>query len=797
MIKYLYSSIIVLCISITLGGCNYATHRTLSGNSVNEDEDPEPNYEVSLGEDYQNYVSYIFMGNRNENFSTYFNKYFTSLEDYDDGMKEYKTLVIANYNRRLDSIYTLPVISTSVKEKLNAVIAKCSKIIQYNKNTRFLDASVLLIGKSYYYLQDFFQSERKFNEFLSKLSMSKLSDEALLFLGKTKLRLKKIDEGLLILNNLVEKSNDSDIKSEASQELALYFISQNNLKNGIDFIRKSIELSKIKETRAENKFLLARLYTTYDLQKAGDEYISVYDITSDFDLKFYSKLNYAKVLDLSGKPKEAFKILEDLSHKYRDYIDLKQMAEIELANSINLQGNFAEAREKYFYVIETYPSTKSSSEAYYRLGKHFEDTEKDFLKAYICYKKVNEQYPFNDYSDFCALRSRTFDKYFTLIATINDTTRGEIPVEIKELEIYKQKIDIEKGIDKEKLKGKDNENKIKNPKGGGFNSRFMPLDSVNEKTNDSLKQILEKEEIETRKEKDKDTNSSIKQGNDSLKLILEKQKQDSVLFIQQIKEDSLKNVSSKLKEQNKYNAYLELSELFTYELNMTDSAEYYITKAINFSQDINNQTKANYFLAILYKNQNRVDEANLIYRKIIETNSNSIFANESRKILGVTVVELGQDESEKLYKEAEFSITTNLFREALKPLEFIIANFNSSPYYPQALFATGWIFENIIGNKDSMIYFYKKLNSEFPQSEYSQSISGKIAFYTVDTTIKKDSLLISNDTTKITIDSGKVLLDSINQDIKLIDNPADTTKQNDEMNKINGEEKNKELPNTK
>ena len=144
------------------------------------------------------------MGNRNENFSTYFNKYFKSLEDFNSALDEYKTLLIANYNRRLDSIYSLPVLSTYIKDTLNGVIAKCSKIIQYNKSSRFLDASVLLIGKSYYYLQNYFEAERKFNEFLAKLKMSKLTDEALLYLGKTKLRLKSEDDALLILNSLIE-----------------------------------------------------------------------------------------------------------------------------------------------------------------------------------------------------------------------------------------------------------------------------------------------------------------------------------------------------------------------------------------------------------------------------------------------------------------------------------------------------------------------------------------------------------------------------------------------------------------
>jgi tetratricopeptide (TPR) repeat protein len=797
LIKNIFYIAFALCISFTIAACNYATHRTLTGNQVTEDEDPEPDYRTTLSEDYQDYVSYIFMGNRNDNFSTYFNKYFTSLEEYDEGMKEYKTLIIANYNRRLDSIYTLPILSVNVKDKLNGVIAKCSKIIQYNKNSRFLDASVLLIGKSYYYLQDFYQSERKFNEFFSKLNISNLSDEAILYQGKTKLRLKKIDEGLLILNNLIDKSKDPDIKSEATQELALYYISQKNYKDGIDNIKKSIELTNNKENKAEKQFLLARLYTSIDPLKAKDEYLSVYDNTSDFDLIFYSRLNYAKVLNLSGKPKEAYALLDVLNYKYREYTDLRQLSDVELANSLNLQGSFSEAMKKYFSIIVTYPNSKASSEAYYKLAKHYEDTEHNYLKAFVCYKKVNEQNPYNDYSDFCALRVNTFNKYFTLIATINDTTKGEIPAEDVELEKYRKIIDIEKGIDKEKIKGNEKEKeKLKDPKGGGIKNNYSPMDSIVEKGREEKKKG--EEPLDSLKEQTIDTNTIINKGNDSLGLILEKNKQDSLLLIQKSKEDSILIVGIKSKEQNKFNAFLELSEIFIYELSKPDSAEFYISKAINFSQNPENQAKAYYFLATLYKNFNRQEEANQIFNKIIEISPGSVFANESRKNLGVTTIDIGKDEPEKLYNEAETSITTNLYREALKPLEYIISNYNTSTYYPRALYFTGWIFEYIIGNKDSMIYYYKKLNTEFPQSEYVQNITGKIGFYSVsDTTKTIDTLRTFNDSTKTGIDTTKLLLDSLNENMKLLDNPIDTTKLQDEQNPIKEEENIKEQPKKK
>jgi tetratricopeptide (TPR) repeat protein len=280
-------------------------------------------------------------------------------------------------------------------------------------------------------------------------------------------------------------------------------------------------------------------------------------------------------------------------------------------------------------------------------------------------------------------------------------------------------------------------------------------------------------------------------GTDSLKLIIEKLKQDSLQIIQQLKEDSLKNANIKIKEQNKFNAYLELSELFTYELNRSDSAQYYILKAIDYTQYSENKAKAYYFLATLYKNSNRLDDANTLFKKIIEISPNSVFANESRKLLGLKSVEIVKDDAEKLYKNVESKILTNQYRESIKILDSIISNYKTSIFYPKSLYTVGWVFENIYGNKDSMIFYYKKLNSEFPQSEYFPIIADKINFYTsIDSTHKKDTAIV-NDSIKIVNDTSKVTLDSLNLKNNLLDNlinidknPNDSTIMKNEENII-------------
>lgn len=85
-----FNSIFLISLFITavyVNGCDYTTHRTLSKETVTTDEEPDPDYKISLDHNYQDFVSFMFMGNRSESFSTYFNKFYTANEDYEEAFK--------------------------------------------------------------------------------------------------------------------------------------------------------------------------------------------------------------------------------------------------------------------------------------------------------------------------------------------------------------------------------------------------------------------------------------------------------------------------------------------------------------------------------------------------------------------------------------------------------------------------------------------------------------------------------------------------------------------------------------
>lgn len=692
---------------IYLTGCNYASHHTISKTNTDE-EDPEPVYETSLDPDYQDFVSYIYMGNRSNNFSTFFNVYYTAKQDFDLAMEEYRTTTLAAYNKRLDSLNINSALSSGGKEQLNNVIKGASKVIQYRKNSRFIDDAVLLIGKSYYFLNDFLQAERKFNEFLSKLSSSDLTDEAKLFLGKTKLKLGQVKDAETILKNLVTNSPNNSIKSEAAQDLAIYAVSKKDYETAIKYFEESVKFAVDSDKKAEKQYILAKIYAINKPLQAASQYKKAMDMTSDFDLSFYSKLNYAKSLVVIKDYRQAAKMLEELDSKYREYPEYKQLVELEMANNYYAQGNFKRALNKYYEVIVEYPGTISSADAYYYLAKYYEKEKDDYLNALVNYNKVGQESLYSDFAIESSKKSATLDRYFVLEATINQTDKREIPTENINVESFRRVFNDERGI--ESNSNKDGENNIPGQEEGspkGMKGRgYPPVDTY-------MLDSLDSGEEKTPKELNQKQNDQT--GTTPVDTLLNKT-EDPILI----------DTTTTEVADPRFDAYFEMAELFFYKLGRADSAEYYLETILRMYDDSDKISKVMYALANVYKNSGNTAKANEYFERVINEYPNSIFANESRKVLGRQIVEAEHDPSEDLFSDASSDVLNKRYDDAASKLRRLISEYPSSSFVPNSLYSLGWMYENVYGNNDSAIVYYSRLKDGYPQTSFYAQVSGKL-----------------------------------------------------------------------
>ncbi len=741
-LKYIFIFSFLLSVLILLNGCNFVTHRTLSKNAANnpETDDPEPDYNVSLDPNYQDFTSYLFLGNRIENFTAYFNKFFIASQDYETAMEEYRMALITEYSRRLDSLAITPPVSASVKDRLNKSIERASKIIQFHKNSKFIDQAVLLIGKSYYFMGDYFNAERKFNEFLSKLSSSEYADEAILYLGRTRIKLGKYDEGKQILSQLAKSSTDNEIKSLTMRDLGILSFNKGNIQDAINDFKVSIDFTKSKERKAEDQFILAKIISQYNPTLSANEYSKVTDYTSDFDLSFFARLNAAKGMIYNKSFAGADELLSDLRKKYRDVPSFTQLVDLEIANSLYGQNKIKDAKNKYFEIIVKYPGTVSAADAYYYLGKHEEEKNDNYLNALVNYRKAELENASSEYHDKSSKKASTLDRYFYLIGEVKDTSAVKIPTTNAEVEKYRSKYNEEKGIEQIKTqeneegntKGQNDGRQKGDGKGrsGGISSKYNinPSDSLkgnnNPEAGPSSNPTMNNP---GRGRNEKNTEKNKNTGNDSTE---DKSSEETGAVNNDSLDAIADSIKIKQKESRMFSAYYELAEIFIYSLSRADSAEKYLKILLSEFNAPEYKSKVLYTLGNFYKNNNRKSEADEIFSRIISDFPNTVYAIASKNVLGIKA-----NESDVIQKPADeiFVNAFNLYNEkkyndAINVLKEIEVRFPDDSVVAKSLYGIGFIYENGLSNKDSTVVYYRKLSERFPSSGYAENIAPKLEY---------------------------------------------------------------------
>ena len=667
---------------VLIESCSSFRYKTFDEDLLKKDDDPEPNYNITMSKDYQDFTTYMFMGNRIENFSTYFNTYFNSTENFDEAYDEYVKRVLSVYSERLDSIFEKPSLPQEAIDKFNKAIEKASKIIQFHKSSQFMDESVLMIGQAYFYLGDYIKAERKFSEFLSKLNASPLYEEAVLFMAKTELRLDNSKTGLEKLDELIAKSKNNKILSGAYQSKAEYYLYRKDYENAIVNFRKAIQYSSDSEFRAQMQYIVATVTERIDTKKAATEFNKVMDYGVTFDLEYLARYNYVKNLIANNEFSKSIYQIEDLEVKYKDIPQYLGEVSYLKGTYYEQKKGIKKALEQYYYVILTYPSTKSSSDASYRIAVYEENVKKDYLNALRYYRFSTEQSTAGQFNSSASSKAKVFKNYFELRSVISSIT-----INTDYDSTFRKKTSLTPLQNNQEIDRGGEE--IGKP---GGNHSFL----------DSLKD----------EKKSTDTNEiSINKTDTS--------------------EAGLKKVS-----QAKY----ELAELFLYDLDRADSCEFYLKDAYDNSDEYEFKAKVLFALANLYRNIDKSGKSTEILNQIIAEYPSSSFAVSSRRLLNLPIdTEELSDPAENRFKYAESMFLQMRYDSALTAYVEIVNSFPESIYTNKSLYAAGWIYENILFKPDSAYAYYALLIAKSPASEQAVLIIQKVDEYAAFLNINKDT----------------------------------------------------------
>ncbi|RMF57303.1 MAG: hypothetical protein D6746_11295, partial [Bacteroidetes bacterium] len=132
-----------------------------------------------------------FLGRRVDNFTAYYNTFYNARKAYERGVKS-----LERDNVPVDRTRYLPVFSDPDRaprsQDFADAIKKSADVLRDHPTSKWADDALLLIGKSYFYQQNYVGAEQKFREVIDL--GSDLEDEARFWLARTLIASQAYDE---------------------------------------------------------------------------------------------------------------------------------------------------------------------------------------------------------------------------------------------------------------------------------------------------------------------------------------------------------------------------------------------------------------------------------------------------------------------------------------------------------------------------------------------------------------------------------------------------------------------------
>ncbi len=690
-------------------------------------------------------------------FTTYFNLYYNTTESFEKAEEQ-----IYAQQRSMFSTQSLTVPGTANTE-LDKVIEKCSNILQFHSETGYVEDALLMLGKSFYYQNNYQKAQRKFEELVASQVESDYELEAELWIGKCQMKLKNYNDALSTLHNVRQEAIEEDeelIVQEAFIEEIIYRVTTEDYNGAIALANEFMEVSDDDEIKAEVWYEIGNLNIIIeDVQNAILAYNNVFEFSPGFDLETDARLKYGQALRDGEQSETALSVFDDMRSKDK-YENKVAEVDFEIGKTYASLERYDNAIDQLIMVDSTYRNTESSGAAKYEIGMIYESGLKQLDSAAVYYKKASTSSLPQAYLIPVREKNQLFTRYINLRNNLNNYDKQffyyEHPDEFikdstryvedslaiaEEIASVKELQDIWAGLDSMW---------VVEDTTGAFQDTLKTLDSLiirdttftyrNRDTlyaqlNDTLYSdsaivfvfdslfsdpsmltLVERRqyEIENR-QKEQRAKELAAELPDSLRFENNPPRRPT------ISKDSLKTVIVKNQ--------LQLGNLFLAELNIPDSAYWYYNNTLITYPNTTYHANTLYAMGSYYLTVDNKKKADSLFNIIYVNYKNERVVNAAANKLNKPLFDLDYDPAEEKYLEAESLMLLEDYAGAINGFYNVHKTYPGSPFAPKALYTCGWILENELFLLDSAATYYDSLIVNYPASEYVRTIAPKVTMY--------------------------------------------------------------------
>lgn len=666
----------------------------------------------------------------------YFNTYYNAKRQFTEAEDE---LLLQRENKLNDRPFGYVFsVQSGTKTKFGAVIEKCSKLLQYHPESNLVDDALLMIGKSYYYQNEYQQADRKFKELLEQFPESDLASESMLLLGYNYYMMndkaKSSGVATTLLDNATKGGND-DYVAKAAILLAQLEIDNKNIDQAKTYYQTAAEKGGTADERCAAYLNLAGLFSQEgNNQRALEAYRKARSASTNYENEYKARIGEARMLSKLGAHEESLTLLRDLlaSSNYREFYG---EISLEIGNVFKLSKDYPSAIAQYTYVDTSYARTEWSANSYFQLGDVYET--KLFLldSAQVYYARGKTEAPQALITPQLARRAEYLAKYIqirndiyrfdsirTFILTPRDTT----------------KMSVSSAID-------------------------STIDSMHNRADTSLAHLTQQppaipdSAVRFANGRNRDSTgrrvpSPLLPVGDSasVRLANGRRPDSAIVRVPALPSITLDSANARL-------AYskTELAALFYTTMSLPDSAEKWYRALLRDHPGSPQAPRALFTLAQIYSQdttRSRIASDSL-YREIVGRFPDSEFAPEAGRILGMPIKTKIADPAEASYARAEGLLSAGNAGAAGDTMRIIVRKYPTSPIASKAQYALGWIYERVDFQPDSAIANYRTLVSLYPGSRYAAIAKPKVDEYDIS---KKAPVPSLQDSTSAPGDSLKI-----------------------------------------
>jgi outer membrane protein assembly factor BamD (BamD/ComL family) len=173
----------------------------------------------------------------------------------------------------------------------------------------------------------------------------------------------------------------------------------------------------------------------------------------------------------------------------------------------------------------------------------------------------------------------------------------------------------------------------------------------------------------------------------------------------------------------------ELASLFYATIGRPDSALYWYRRVIDDHPTSSFIPRALFTVAQILSQDSLTSRTTIdsLYRDVVNRYPESVFADESRRLLGLPPRQISVDPAEAMYGGAEILISGGNASAAIDTLTDLVHRYPASSLAPKAQYSIGWLYENVTAQPESAFVNYDRLVRLYPASRYSQKAQVRIA----------------------------------------------------------------------